>query len=344
MTRPIGLLLSNLGTPDAPTPAAVRPYLRQFLTDRRVIDLPWLARQLLVRGIIAPFRAPRSAHAYASVWSPEGSPLRIHSKRLATQVANLLGADFRVSLGMRYGNPSLAAAMQELVAAGCDEIRVLPLYPQYAGATTASTLEEVWRIAGALETPPRIVPIGSFPDLTGFVQAQAELLRPLVEARPGEGSHVLFSYHGLPERQIERADATGAHCLKSESCCSELGDRNRHCYRAQCFATSRALALTLDLPEESFTTTFQSRLGRIPWIGPHTDATVAAMPARGIRHLVVATPSFVTDCLETLEEIGIRLRETFLEAGGESFSLAPCVNAHPAWVEAVANLARHPLG
>jgi ferrochelatase len=180
----------------------------------------------------------------------------------------------------------------------------------------------------------------AFPDHPGFVAAQAESIRPLLPP----DSHVLFSYHGLPERQIRKADPTGTHCLSGASCCDALDDGNRHCYRAQCLATTRALARELGLPEGSFSTSFQSRLGRIPWIGPATDETARTLVARGIRHLVVATPSFVTDCLETLEEIGHGLRATFLEAGGTTFSLAPCVNASPTWVRAVAGMARAPLG
>lgn len=342
MTRPIGILLSNLGTPEAPTAAAVRPYLRQFLTDRRVIDIPWLARQLLVRCIIAPFRSPRSAHAYASVWTPEGSPLMVHSLALTEEVRRKAGPGFRVALGMRYGNPSLESALRELVAAGCDEIRLLALYPQNAGATTASTLEETWRVAGRMETPPRIVPLPAFPTHEGFVAAQAEPLREALAGLPSEGSRVLFSYHGLPERQVRRADASGSHCLSGAGCCESLDEVNRHCYRAQCFATSRALVRALDLDPSRCLTTFQSRLGRIPWIGPATDATVAALPGQGVRHLVVATPSFVTDCLETLEEVGMGLRSSFLSAGGETFSLVPCVNSSPTWVEAVCDLAGIP--
>jgi ferrochelatase len=338
MTRPIGILLSNLGTPEAPTAAAVRPYLRQFLTDRRVIDIPWLPRQLLVRCIIAPFRSPRSAHAYASVWTPEGSPLMVHSLALLEAVRREVGPGFRVAMGMRYGNPSLETALAELVQAGCDEVRLLALYPQHAGATTASTLEETWRIAGRMETPPRIVPLPAFPTHAGFIEAQAETLRAALSLAPTGQTQVLFSYHGLPERQIHRGDSTGSHCLATSSCCDSLGEVNRNCYRAQCFATSRALIEALDLDPARCLTTFQSRLGRIPWIGPATDATVAALPSRGVRNLVVATPSFVTDCLETLEEVGIGLRASFLAAGGEHFSLAPCVNASPTWVKGVCDL------
>ncbi len=337
---PIGLLLSNLGSPEAPTAAAVRPYLRQFLTDRRVIDIPWVWRQLLVRGIIAPFRAPRSARAYAKVWTPQGSPLVGHSRALAAKVSERLGPGWKVALGMRYGKPSLESALGELVGAGCRQILVLPLYPQYASATTGSTVEELWRLAGRLENIPDLQILPPFPDHPGFVQAQADRLAPLLRRDPDE--HILFSFHGLPERQIHKADATGK-CL-TEGCCATLSDTNRLCYKAQCHATARALAAKLELPEGAWSVSFQSRLGRIPWIGPSTEASVRDLAARGCRNLVVATPAFVADCLETLEEVGIGLRETFLAAGGGSFSLSPCPNSGDDWAIVVAQMATSYLG
>lgn len=340
MTSPTGILLSNLGTPEAPTASAVRPYLRQFLTDPRVIDIPWLLRQLLVRCIIAPFRAPRSARAYATVWTPEGSPLKVHSIALATKVASLLGTDYRVALGMRYGRPSLETALRELLDQGCEDIRLLPLYPQNAEATTGSTRVEFERLARRLAPNARISTIPAFPELPGFIEAQSALIRSALGSVPADGRHMLFSYHGLPERQVRRADPTGATCLAGPSCCDVLGEANRSCYRAQCHSTSRALARALDLPVGTWSTSFQSRLGRIPWIGPHTDVVALELATKGTRHLVVATPSFVTDCLETLEEIGHGLRKSFLGAGGGTFTLVPCVNTHPQWVKAVAELAR----
>lgn len=337
---PIGLFLSNLGSPQAPTAAAVRPYLRQFLTDRRVIDIPWLWRQLLVRGIIAPFRSPRSARAYAKVWTPQGSPLVVHSRALAAKVSERLGADWKVALGMRYGQPSLESALGALLGAGCRQILVLPLYPQYASATTGSTVEELWRLAGRLENIPDLRILPPFPDHPGFIQAQADRIAPLLGRASGE--QVLFSFHGLPERQIHKADATG-RCL-TNGCCATLGESNRLCYKAQCHATARALAARLQLPEGAWTVSFQSRLGRIPWIGPSTESSVRDLAARGCRNLVVATPAFVADCLETLEEVGIGLRETFAAAGGGSFTLAPCPNSGDDWAMVVAQMATSYLG
>ena len=332
---PIGLLLSNLGTPQAPTAAAVRPYLRQFLTDRRVIDIPWLPRQLLVNGIIAPFRSPRSAHAYAKVWTPEGSPLLVHSRALANGVAERLGSTWKVALGMRYGKPSLETALQEILAAGCRKILVFPLYPQYASATTGSTVEEVWRLAGRRENVPELRVMPAFPVHPGLMDVQASLVEPLLGRVPEE--HVLFSFHGLPERQIHKADE-GGECL-SQGCCAALTDANRLCYKAQCHATARALAAKLGLADGTWTVSYQSRLGKTPWIGPSTDQATRDLAAKGCRNLVVVPPAFVADCLETLEEIGMVLRATFLGAGGRSFAVAPCPNADPKWVGVVADMA-----
>lgn len=337
MDRPVGILLSNLGTPDAPAVPAVRRYLAQFLTDPRVIDIPWLPRQVLVRGIIVPFRAPRSTRAYASVWTAEGSPLMVHSRTLEAAVASRLEPTHRVALGMRYGNPSIELAFRSLLEAGCKEIHLIPLYPQQAEATSGSTRAEFERVARRIAPGIPISVVDAFPEAPGFVKAQADLLRPLLEAAPSEGRHLLLSYHGLPERQVRRVHGG---CLASAACCDSLEDKNRHCYRAQCFATSRAIARELGIAPTDCTTSFQSRLGRDPWIGPHTDETARRLARDGIRHLVAATPSFVADCLETLEEIGHGLRAAFLEAGGETFTLAPCVNAHPRWVDAVAEMAR----
>ena len=340
MERPIGILLSNLGTPEAPTTPAVRRYLRQFLTDPRVIDIPWLPRQILVNCVIAPFRAPRSARAYASIWSPEGSPLMVHSCALGSEIANRLGPDYRVALGMRYGNPSMENAFGWLASEGCREIRLVPLYPHEAEATTGSTRAEFERVARRTDPSIRTSIAGEFAELPGFVEAQADIARTVLSKSPAEDRHVLFSYHGLPERHVLRGDPSGIHCLVGSNCCDALGDKNRHCYRAQCHATSRALARALDLAPGTWSTSFQSRLGRIPWIGPHTDEVVRELAGRSVRNLVVLTPSFVADCIETLEEIEQGLRRQFLGLGGGSFAVVPCVNKHPRWVDAVVEMAR----
>jgi ferrochelatase len=336
---PVGALLVQLGTPASTEVADVRRYLRQFLSDPRVIDIPAVGRWLLVHAVILPFRAPRSAEAYRSIWMPEGSPLLHHTRALAAAVAERLGPGFRVEVGMRYGAPSLPEAVERLRDAGVERVVVLPLFPQYAGSSSGSALEETLRVVGAGWNVPEVRGIGPFFDDPGFVGAVAEAARPVLEAtRP---DHVLLSYHGLPERQIRRSDPTGRHCLASADCCAAPPERVRgFCYRAQCVATSRAVADALGLAPEAWSTSFQSRLGRTPWIRPYTDEVLPELAGRGVRRLLVLCPSFVADCLETLEEIGIRARAQWAELGGEAFGLAPCVNAAPGFAEAVAGWIR----
>ncbi len=288
-----GLLLINLGTPAAPTTAAVRRYLREFLSDPRVIDLHPLARTLLLELVILPTRPAKSAHAYRSIWDPQrGSPLLAHSKDLAAAVQRQLGADWVVELAMRYGEPSIASGLAALRAV--ERIVVLPLYPQYAASSTATSVARVMELAAARWDVPPIDIVPAFHADPGFLAAATAVARPALEAaRP---DHVLFSFHGLPERQIKKSDASGAHCLASETCC----DRgNPNCYRAQCFATARALAERLEVT--SYTICFQSRLGRTPWIRPHTDVLIDELAKQGKKRLAVLCPSFVADCLETLE-------------------------------------------
>jgi ferrochelatase len=329
---PVGALLVNLGTPASPRTGDVRRYLREFLRDPWVIDIPAPARWLLVEGVILPFRPRTSAAAYASIWLPEGSPLLVHGRALRAALAKALGDDFRVALGMRYGSPSIESALGEL--AGCDPIVVAPLFPQYATSSTGTALEAVRRAGEGL----RLRPLDPFYDDPGFVAAWRAVAEPELERF--QPDHVLMSFHGLPERQVRKLDASGRHCLESSSCCDAIGPANRSCYRAQCFATARALAAALALPEDRCGVAFQSRLGRAPWIRPHTDVRLGELAASGVRRLAVLCPAFTADCLETLEEIGIRGRAQWREAGGEELHLVPCPNAHPTWVEALAALVR----
>lgn len=336
-----GALLLQLGTPAAPTPTAVRPYLREFLGDPRVIDIPWLPRKLLLEGAILPFRPSASAEAYAAIWRPEGSPLLLESRALAGGVAKELGAGWAVELGMRYGRPSIREAVERLCAADLRRIVVLPLFPQYAASSSGSALERALRAAGAQWNVPAVTTVGEFYDDPGVLEAQAEPARRVLAEF--EADAVLFSYHGLPERQIRKSDPSGAHCLERADCCDAIGAANRRCYRAQCFATTRALAERLGLPPERCRTSFQSRLGRQPWIKPYTDELLPELAREGVRRLAVLCPSFVADCLETLEEIGLRAREQWLSLGGEELRLVPCPNAEPAFVRAVAELLRRHL-
>lgn len=333
---PVGVLLVQLGTPNSPSVPDVRKYLREFLSDPRVIDIPAPARALLLNAVILPFRPRRSAHAYRQIWTDEGSPLTLHTEELARRVQDRLGDAYRVVVGMRYQEPSLAAAVADLVAAGCERIVVFPLFPQYASASTGSALEAALDVMGGAWNVPDVRTVGAFYDHDGFLDALvASAKGPLDEFRP---DHVVLSYHGLPESQIRKSDPTGEWCLASETCCDRITDANRFCYRAQSYATTRGFVARAGLAEGTYSTTFQSRLAGQKWIEPYTDIELPKLYERGVRRLAVLTPSFTADCLETLEEIGIRAREQWMGLGGEDFLLVPCLNADAAWVDAVTDL------
>ena len=263
-----------------------------------------------------------------------------HGLDLAAAVRARLGADWAVELGMRYQRPSIASALEKLRAAGADSVVVFPLYPQYSSSSTGSSAEEVFRVVSRAWVTPSLAFVEPFYDDAGFIDAFAAQGAPVIAAQRPD--HVLMSFHGLPERHMRKADATGAHCLASVGCCDRIVAANRHCYRAQCFATARALAARLQLADGTWSVSFQSRLGRTPWIRPYTDVVLPELAAAGKKRVAVFCPAFVADCLETLEEIGIRARRDFTAAGGESLTLVPSLNASPRWVEAVAALAtRH---
>lgn len=339
-----GLLLTNLGTPDAPEVPEVRRYLAEFLWDRHVIDINPVGRWLLLHGIILRTRPRKSAHAYRQIWTEAGSPLLVFSRALAAAVQDELGADWNVQLGMRYGRPSLADGLDAVLAQPIERLVVLPLYPQYATSSTYSTLERVRDLVAERGLKIPVVHVRDFFQDAGFIDAQAAVAREhLADFRP---DMVLMSFHGLPERHLTALDpARGtpqAHCLARPDCCDAVDARNALCYRAQAFATARALAKALGLPPggESYKVSFQSRLGRTPWIRPFTDELVPELARAGKRRLAVLVPSFTADCLETLEEIGLRARADFKAAGGDDLLQVPCVNAHPSWVAAVGALAR----
>jgi len=337
-TRPTGVLLIQLGTPDSTEVSDVRRYLREFLSDPRVLDIPAPARALLLNAVILPFRPRRSAEQYEKIWTKEGSPLIIHTETLANELQAALGDGYRVAVGMRYQNPPISSAVARLVAANCDRIVILPLFPQYASASTGSALEAALGVVGELWNVPDVVTIGDFFAEPGFIRAVAVVARPHLEAF--DPDHVILSYHGLPKKQVIKSDPTGAWCLNRSDCCDQIVEANRYCYRAQCFATTRAVVAELGLDPSSVGTTFQSRLAGQKWIEPYTDVEVAALHEAGVRRLAVLTPSFTADCLETLEEIGIRLRKQWTELGGEDLLVVPCVNAEPVWVSAVADMVR----
>ncbi len=333
--KPVGVLLVNLGSPDSPGTSDVRRYLAEFLSDPLVIDLHPVARAIFLYGFILPFRPRKSAEAYRKIWTEQGSPLLVNSRELHSQVADRLG-DVPVELAMRYGKPTIRGGLRRLHERGTERVVILPLYPQYAASSTESTLVKVREEAPAFWDQPELVIVPPFYDHDGFLDAFAEVGRPALEEF--EPDHVLMSFHGLPEQHVRKGDPTGSHCLATDSCCNAISEANRNCYRAQCYATARELARRLGLGADAYSVAFQSRLGRTPWIRPYTDLVLSGLPGRGVKKVVVYCPSFVADCLETLEEIAIRGRESFRAAGGEDLRMISSLNAHPRWVDAVVDL------
>jgi ferrochelatase len=338
----IGLLLINLGTPDAPEPGPVRTYLKEFLSDPRVVDIPAIGRWLLLNLFILPFRPKKSAAAYRKIWTEAGSPLLTNHLALAQALQRELGDGVLVAPAMRYGSPSLASGLATLRQAGIDRILILPLYPQYSSAATGSTLEAVFTQAAQLWNVPSLQVMPPFYDDPGFIAAVASQAQPVIADL--DPDHVLFSFHGVPERQVRKGDPSGRHCLTATDCCALIGPNNQYCYRAHCVQTARLTAETLGLAEDQWSISFQSRLGRTPWITPFTDVVLDEMAAKGVKRLAVVSPSFTADCLETLEEIGIRALEDFRAKGGDKLVLVPSLNAEPVWVTAVAGMVRHALG
>ena len=334
MTR--GILLANLGTPDSFQVADVRRYLGEFLMDRHVLDVPWPLRRLIVSLFILPFRPRRSAAAYEKIWDASGtgsgSPLLYHSERCREALASRV--DEPVALAMRYGRPEIAAGIATLTDAGAEEIVLVPMYPQHADSTRTTSIEAV---TSQLPEGVRLTVIPPFFADEHYLNAQADLIRRHL---PGQWDYLLFSYHGLPERHLTKADPTGNHCLQSEHCCEVPSPAHSTCYRYQALATSQELRQRLGIANDACGVSFQSRLGRLPWMTPYTDQELEALPGRGVRRLVVACPAFVADNLETLEEIGLAGRQIFLDAGGEEFTLVPCLNADPPWIDALVALTR----
>ena len=336
MTR-TGVLLTNIGTPDQPTPEALGPYLRQFLMDEYVLDMPYIKRWLLVNRVIVPRRKHYIAEHYQKIQMEEGSPLLVYTRRFAAGLASELSEDYVVEIGMRYGNPSIQTGLAKLKKAGVDRIVAVPLYPQYTQSSFQTAVVETKKQAHKLGLTDKLKFVDPFYVEPGFIEAWAWIVRAHFETHSAD--HLLFSYHGVPVRHIKQVDTAG-YCQNNAACCAQIGEANQNCYRAQCHATSRAVASNLGLNTDEFTTCFQSQFGKDEWIGPSFENLLVELPKRGIKSIAVACPSFVADCLETLEEIGIRGREEFKEAGGESLTLIPCVNDHPLWVKAAANLIR----
>jgi len=329
-----GVLLINLGTPDAPTPDAVGRYLHEFLMDPFVIDLPVPLRWFLVNVMVVPRRKYQSAAAYQKIQMPAGAPLLVHTRALARKVAAELGGEFKVAHAMRYGKPSIRSALANLKSSRVARIMVLPLYPQYAESSFETAVVESKRSARELGLEERLSFLAPFYDNQDFINAWAERLRTGID--PETTDHVIFSFHGVPVRHLTKFHQSGNNFRPSAECCTEITPANQNCYRAQCFATARAIAAELQLHRDDYTVSFQSRLGRAEWIGPNTVDVFQDLARRGVKRIAVACPSFVADCLETLEEIGIRGRETFLAAGGEDLMLVPSLNSGDEWAGTIA--------
>jgi protoporphyrin/coproporphyrin ferrochelatase len=332
-----GLLLLNLGTPDSPRAEDVGRYLKEFLMDAKVVDIPWLLRWFFVNVLIVPKRKHASAEAYEKIWTERGSPLLFHLQDLKKEVLKSAGVGLHVEMAMRYGKPSVNDALKSFEKSGVDEIIVFPLYPQFAESSTLSSQHHVRQIANRLGLRSKLRFVPAFYDAPDFISAFAQSIGPVLENEKPD--HLLMSFHGLPERHIKRLDMTGQHCFQQVDCCEKMTPANQNCYRAQSFATARALAKELSVSREKYTVSFQSRLGRTPWIRPFTDEILRELAQKGVRKLAVICPSFVADCLETIEEIGIRGVDTFREAGGESLIYIPCLNSEPEWARAVLRIA-----
>lgn len=327
------LLLINLGSTPSTAVADVRRYLDQFLMDRHVIDVPWPLRRLIV-SLVLRKRPAASAAAYRSIWWEEGSPLLVISERLRRKLAERWQTP--VALAMRYGEPGIGRVLRELAGQGAKRFTLVPLYPQFASSTVTTVVEEANRVVREAGLALELLVVPPFYDRPEYRAALAESVRA---GLPRDFDHLLLSYHGLPERHIRKSDPTARHCLASADCCRNASGRVLdHCYRAQCVRTSENLAMDLGLPREQWSMSFQSRLGRAKWIEPYTDTMLETLAARGVRKLAVACPAFVADCIETLEEIGIRGRERFLAAGGEALCLIPCLNDQPQWVDALVRI------
>jgi ferrochelatase len=324
-----GVLLVNLGSPDSPSVPAVRRYLNEFLMDGRVIDTPWLLRRLVV-GLILIKRPEESAHAYEKIWTPAGSPLVVTSRNVQKKLAARVTTP--VELAMRYQNPSIESALKKLAAQNIDDVLLIPLFPHYAMSSFESAVVRVQEVAAKIAPQMKITVQPPYFDAPDYIAALVASARNHLEAGY---DHLLFSFHGIPERHLRKSDPTGCHCLMKENCCEVPSPAHATCYRAQCFKTVAAFTAKAQIPKEKFSVSFQSRLGKDPWLKPYTDLELEKFPARGVKKILVICPAFVSDCLETIEEIGIRGRESFLKSGGEDLTLIPCLNEHSGWLDAL---------
>ena len=328
-----GVLLVNLGSPESPTAKDVKPYLDEFLMDKYVIDVPFLLRALLVRGIILQTRPKKSAEAYAKIWTSEGSPLIVLSKKMHQKVQKMV--DIPVALAMRYGTMTIQKGLQELKDKGVTEVMLMPLYPQHAMASTTTIVVLAEELRQKFFPEMTFTNVPAFYNKPDYIQALANSMKKHLEGF--DYDHLLFSYHGIPKRHIRKTDVTKSHCAIDGSCCNTPSPAHEFCYRHQCYETTKQVVKLLGIPEGKYSQTFQSRLAGDKWLTPYTDVEINKMPEQGIKKLAVVTPAFVADCLETLEEIAMEANHQFKEHGGEEFFAIPCMNDEDEWCGVVAN-------
>ncbi len=329
-----GVLLVNLGSPNSTNPKDVKKYLDEFLMDERVIDLPFWLRTFIVRGIILNTRPKKSAAAYQKIWWKEGSPLIVLSQRLQAKVQEK--TELPVALAMRYGTPSLKSGLQDLYDKGVKDVLLIPLYPQFAMATTETIVVLAEELRKTHFSDMTITDLPAFYNKKPYIKALSNSIKDYLSDK--DYDHILFSYHGVPERHIRKSDITNSHCKIDGSCCNTDSEAHEFCYRHQCFQTTKNVVKELELDDTMVTTSFQSRLGVDPWLQPYTDRTIVNKAEKdGIKKLAIVTPAFVSDCLETLEEIAMEGKHEFIEAGGEEFYTVPCLNDNDEWVNVLAN-------
>ncbi len=325
-----GVLLVNLGSPDSPSVHDVRKYLREFLMDGRVLDAPWPVRFCVVNFAILPSRPKESAHAYEKIWTPSGSPLVVTSRHVREKLSARVAVP--VELAMRYQNPSILSALKKLAERQVTQLLVIPLFPHFAMSSFETAAVRVKELAARWTPQIKVEIQPPYFDAPEYIAALVASAKNHLDAGY---DHLLFSFHGIPERHLRKADPTGCHCLQVENCCEVASPAHATCYRAQCFKSVAAFVAEAGVPKEKYSVAFQSRLGKEPWLKPYSDFEIEKFPTRGIKKLLVICPAFVSDCLETIEEIGIRGRESFLKAGGENLTLIPCMNEHPQWLMAL---------
>ena len=351
-----GILLVNLGSPDSPSVPDVRRYLREFLMDGRVLDMNWFVRFCVVHFAILPSRPKESAHAYQKIWTTEGSPLVVTSKHVLAKLQQRFQASpsrieeragdkrqgVAIELAMRYQNPSIPLAVHNLAEKGVDDLLLIPLFPHYAMSSFETAVERVKEVAASIS--PGIMRITVQPPFyadADYIDALVASATPHLE----KGfDHLLFSYHGIPEHQLRKTDPTGCHCLATANCCETPSPAHATCYRAQCFRTTAEFVKKAKIPAEKYSISFQSRLGRDPWLKPYTDFEIPRLVKAGVKRMLVICPAFVSDCLETIEEIGMRAQESFITEGGSEFALIPCLNEHPLWLDALESMVNRFLG